>query len=167
MAFMVFRVELGRRAVFSRREVDKSAYFSFSLLDSRPLPKVVFSVLVTYGPCSTVTAELSEQHRPVVSQHSATLSAYNAATCLRHASPCLMTLQWAATTPHTSGRVLRRPGSILLPFPSLLYLPPRRVLKHSHESLSSLSYFLLSLLGSIRLAAGSVIMFGFFTTLCS
>jgi hypothetical protein len=59
------------------------------------------------------------------------------------------------------------PGSILLPFPSLLYLSSRRVLKHSHESLSYLSYFLLFLLGSIRLAAGSVIMFGFFTTLCS
>jgi uncharacterized membrane protein YphA (DoxX/SURF4 family) len=40
-------------------------------------------------------------------------------------------------------------------------------LKHFHESLSYLSYFLLFLLGSIRLAAGSVIMFGFFTTLCS
>jgi hypothetical protein len=59
------------------------------------------------------------------------------------------------------------PGSILLPFPSRLRLPSRRVLKHSDESLSYLSYFLLFLLGSIRLAAGSVIMFGFFTTLCS
>jgi hypothetical protein len=59
------------------------------------------------------------------------------------------------------------PGSILLPILSPLRLSPRRVLKHSHESLSSLSYFLLFLLGSIRLAAGSVIMFGFFTTLCS
>jgi hypothetical protein len=59
------------------------------------------------------------------------------------------------------------PGSILLPFPFPLRLLPRRVLKHSHESPSSLSYFLISLLGSIRLAAGSVIMFGFITTLCS
>jgi hypothetical protein len=58
--------------------------------------------------CTVTAAELSEQHPPVVSQLSATLSAYNAATCLQHASLCLMTLQWAATTPHTFGRVLHR-----------------------------------------------------------
>jgi hypothetical protein len=37
------------------------------------------------------------------------------------------------------------PGSILLPFPSLLYLPTRRVLKHSLTSLFRLSHISLPL----------------------
>ena len=61
-------------------------------------------------------------------------------------------------------------GSILCHFLLPSILPPRRVSNHSHEFPSSLSYFVPFLqfqFNSICLTAGSVIMFGFFTTLCS
>jgi hypothetical protein len=67
----------------------------------------------------TVAAELSEQHPPVVSQLSATLSAYNAATCLQHASPVLDDASVGGNDATYLWTCSASPGSVLLPLPSL------------------------------------------------
>jgi len=76
---------------------------------------------------------------------------------LHHVPSCSMTLQWAATTPHTSAPDLYSTYTVSLPYlPPSLRLPPRRVSIHLSHFLSFFfPCIIFSPCNTIRLAAGS------------